>query len=71
MSVNWAKMYQIKANNSEITPYTLDLDNVCKHLKLDNMKKTGLNECASDFYVDYNTICVGDIVDTHKYLMKE
>ena len=25
----------------------------------------------TDFYVDYNTIDIGDIVDIHKFLMKK
>ena len=34
------------------------------------MKKTGLNGYVYDFSVDYNAIAVADILDIHKYLMK-
>ena len=34
------------------------------------MKKTGSKGYAYDFSVDYNAIAVADILDTHKYLMK-
>ena len=35
------------------------------------MKKTGLNGYVYDFSVDYDAIAVDDILDIHKYLMKE
>ena len=34
------------------------------------MKKTGLNGYMLDFSVSYNTIKFSNIVDIHKYLMK-
>ena len=34
------------------------------------MKKTGLKCYVHDFNIDYNTIAVADILDIHKYLMK-
>ena len=34
------------------------------------MKKTGLNGYVYDFSVDYDVIAVSDILDIHKYLMK-
>ena len=34
------------------------------------MKKTVLKGYAYDFSVDYNAIAVADILDIHKYLMK-
>ena len=42
-----------------------------KRLIVDNMKKTGFNGCVYDFSVDYDAVAVGDILDTHKYLMKK
>ena len=35
------------------------------------MKKTVFNGCAYDFSVNYDAISNGDILDTHKYLMKK
>ena len=35
------------------------------------MRKTGWNGYAYDFSVDYNDTAVDDILDIHKYLMKE
>ena len=35
------------------------------------MKKTGLHGYVYGFSVDYDTIAVDDILDTHKYLMKK
>ena len=35
------------------------------------MKRTGFNEYAYDFSVDYDTIAVDDILDIHNYLMKK
>ena len=35
------------------------------------MKKTELNVYVYDFSVDYDAIAVDDILDIHKYLMKE
>ena len=34
-------------------------------------KKTGLNGCVHDFFVDYNTFDISVITDIHKYLMKK
>ena len=35
------------------------------------MKKTGLKDYVYDFSVDYNAIAAADILDIHKYLIKE
>ena len=35
------------------------------------MKKTGLNGYVYDFSVDYDAVAVDDVLDIHKYLMKE
>ena len=35
------------------------------------MEKTTLNGYVYDFSVDYDAIAVDDILDIHKYLMKE
>ena len=38
---------------------------------VDNIKKTGFYGYVYDFNVDYDAIAVDDILDFHKYLMKE
>ena len=45
--------------------------NTAKNWSTDNMKKSGFNAYIYDFSVDYDAADVDDIVDTHKYLMKE
>ena len=52
----------------KITP--LCLGNISKDFSVDNMKKTGLNGYVYDFSVDYNATAVDDILDIHKYLIK-
>ena len=47
------------------------LGNISKDWLVDNMKKTGLKGYVYDFSVDYDAIAVSDILDIHKYLMKE
>ena len=32
-------------------------------------KKTGLNWCVHDFYVDYKAFDISDVTDIHKYLI--
>ena len=34
------------------------------------MKKTGLNECVYNFFVDYRAFDTNNIINIHKYLMK-
>ena len=34
------------------------------------MKKTGLNGCVYDFCTDYRAFDISDIINIHKYLMK-
>ena len=41
-----------------------------KYLSVDNMEKTGFHEYAYDFSDDYDNIAVDDILDIHKYFMK-
>ena len=54
LDVNGLKIYQFKAKDSEIEPCPLCLGNISKDSTVDTMKKTGLNENAYDFSVDYN-----------------
>ena len=64
------KKFPFKAKDSEKKPYPLGLGDISKDFTVDNMKKTGLNGYVCDFSIDYNTVDVSDIVDIHKYLMK-
>ena len=41
-----------------------------RKMKLDNMKKTRLNGYICGFGVHYDAVAVADILDIHKYLMK-
>ena len=44
--------------------------NVSKDFTSINMKKTGLNIYVYGFSVDYNIIDTSNIINIHKYLMK-
>ena len=68
--VNGIGIIKSKAKDSEITTYPLCLGNISKDWPVDNMKKTGLKGYVYDFSVDYDAIVVSDILDIHKYLMK-
>ena len=68
--VNGTEIIKFKAKDSEIETTQLCLENISKDLSVDNMKKTGLNGYVYDFCVDYDSIAVNDILDTHKYLIK-
>ena len=46
------------------------LGNVSSDFNRTDRKPTGLNGYVYDFSVDYNAIAVYDILDIHKYLMK-
>ena len=71
MFVNAAKMYQFQAQDSEIKPYPLRLGNILKNFKIDNRKKTGLKGVVKVFSINYNAIDTNDILEIHRYLMKE
>ena len=43
--VNATKMYQFKAKVSEITKYSLCLENISEDLSVNNVKKARLNGC--------------------------
>ena len=69
--VNGTEIYKFKAKDSEIIASPLCLGNISKDWSLDNMKKAGFNRYVYDFSVDYDVADVDDIVDIHKYLMKQ
>ena len=69
--VNAAKMRDFKAKNSGINSYTLNIGNNSKAFTLSGMKKTGLRASVNIFFVGYNAVNISNILDTHKYLMKE
>ena len=69
--VNGTDIIKFKFNDFEIVTIPLCLGNISKDFSADNMKKTGLNEYAYDFSVDYDAIAVDSMLDIHKYLMKK
>ena len=69
--VNGTEIHKFKAKDSEIVPNNLCLGNVSKNVSASNIKKTGFNSYIYDFSVDYDAINVDDVLDIHKYLMKE
>ena len=69
--VNATKIYKFKAKNSEIVDYALCLGNISKDFTTNNTENTGLNGLVKFFSVAFNPINTNDILDIHKYLMKE
>ena len=71
--VNTAKIYQSKANDSEIKKYLLCLGNISKDFTAINMRKKnpGWNGYIYDFFVDYNIFDTSSIINIQKYLMKK
>ena len=70
MFVNGTKIIKFKAKDSEIIATPLCLGSISKGCSNGNIKKTGLYGYIYDFSVDYDAIAVDDILDIHKYLMK-
>ena len=62
---NGIDIYKIKAKHSEVIATAFSKD-----WTVDDMKTTRLNEYAYDFSAYYDAITVDDILDTHKYFMK-
>ena len=62
---------KFKARDSKIVATPLCLGNISEDFFVDNMKKTGLNGYLYDFSIDYDTVAVDDILDIHKYLLKQ
>ena len=68
-SVDATKIYQFKANDSEIKQYPLCLGNVSKDCTIDNMKKAGLK--GNVIFCCWRSINTNEIIDINKYLLKE
>ena len=66
--LNGTKIHKFKAEDSEINAILLCLRNISKYFLVDNIKKTGL---IYDFDADYDAVTVDDMLDFHKYLIKE
>lgn len=49
---------------------SLCLGNILKNFITDVLKETGLNGYVSDFSLDCNITDINNILDTHKYLIK-
>ena len=47
------------------------LGNFLGDFSANNMKKTGLNGCVYDFFVDYRAFDTSNTIDIQKYLMKK
>ena len=69
--VNVVEIHKFKAKDSESNVIPLCLGKVSKGFLVDNTKITGLYEYVFDFSIDYDAIAVNDILDIHKYLMKQ
>ena len=68
--VNATEIYKFKAKYSEIVATPLCLGKISKDWSVDDMKKTEFNSYVYDFSVDYDAIVVDNILDIHKYFMK-
>ena len=68
--VNATKVYQFKANDSEIKDCALCLGNISKNFTINNLSKTRLKRIARFFPVGFNPVDTDNISDIHRYLMK-
>ena len=69
--VNGKEIHKFKARDSEIVPYPLCLGGLSKDFEVRYMRVTVLIGYVYDFSVDYGAIAVDEILEIHKYLMKE
>ena len=68
---NATKLYQFKAQDSDVKDYALSLGNISKDLSINDIKKnTKLKGNVIFFSVDFNSFDTNDILDIHKDLMK-
>ena len=68
--VNATKVYQFKANDSEIKDCALCLGNISKNFTINNLSKTRLKRIVRFFPVGFNPVDTDNISDIHRYLMK-
>ena len=61
------EIHKFKAKDSEFVATPLCLGNISKDFSVDNMKKTRFYQYVYDYSVDSDS---DDILDIHKYLMK-
>ena len=61
-----AQMHQLKAEDTEINPYRLCLENISKDFEVNKIKKTNC-----DFSVNYNTIDISDIIGIYDMFDKK
>ena len=69
--LNVTKIYQFKSRDSEIKDFALCLDNISKDFTINNRKKTWLKGIVKFLFTDFNPIDTNDILDIHRYFMKE
>ena len=69
--VDATKICQFKARDSEIKNYPLCLGNVSKDFTIHNMKKAELKGSVKFFSIDYRPINTNEILEIHRYLIKE
>ena len=60
----------MKRKDSELVATPLCLGNISKDFLVDNVKKPGFHGYVYDFSVDYDATDIDDILDIHRYLMK-
>ena len=70
MFVNGTEIIKFIAKDSEMVPSPLCIGNIRKKFSENNTKKTGLNGYVYDFSDDSDATAVNDILDIHKFLMK-
>ena len=68
--VSDTEVFKFKAKDSEILVNPLCLGNIPEDFSVSNMNETGLYGSVFDFSVDYRVTTVDDILDIHKYVMK-
>ena len=68
--VNASKTFQFKTKDFEMKPYPMCLGIISKDFSVSNMIKTRLNGYVHDFFVDYDIIATINIIDIHKYFVK-
>ena len=64
------KFTSLKQKILKLQKLHLCLGIISKDWSVDNMKKTGFNGYVYDFSVDYDAIAVDDILDIHKFDLK-